>query len=108
MWTRENTKEWIFQIENRLEDFEYYLKQATDWCEYHGICNDAQIFMCCVMTLVWVNYMRGEKLTKNEVFEIMGFDHDMDNNDLYELAKEFQNIDHETLLYKVVRNFEID
>lgn len=108
MWTREDTKNWLFQIRHRLEDFEYYLKQTEDWCEYHGIINDAQLFMCYTMTIVWVNYMRGEKLTKRELFEILGFDQPEFSDDLYELGIEFQDLDHESLLYKVCRNFAED
>lgn len=108
MWTREDTKNWLFQIEHRLEDFEYYLQQTETWCEYHGIINDAQLFMCYTMTIVWVNYMRGEKLTKRELFEILGFDQPDYSDDLYELGEEFQNLDHENLLYKVCRNFAED
>ncbi len=108
MWSREDTKNWVFQIEHRLEDFEYYLKQTETWCEYHGILNEAQLFMCYTMTLVWVNYMRGEKLTKAELFEILGFEEYEFSNDLYELGEEFQNLDHESLLYKVCRNFAED
>ena len=105
MWSREDTKEWLIQIENRLEDFEYYLKQTTEWCEVHGIFNDAAVFMCCVMTLVWVSYQRNERLSKKEVFELLGFDQNSFNNDEYELGEEFQHLDHESLLYRVVRNF---
>lgn len=108
MWTREDTKNWVFQIQSRLEDFEYYLKLTESWCECHGIINDAQIFMCMTMTVVWVNFMRGEKLTKTELFEILGFEEHQYSNDLYELGQEFQNLDHETLLYKVCRNFAED
>lgn len=108
MWSRIDTKEWLIQIENRLEDFEYYLKQAEEWCELHGVINDAQLFMCYTMTIVWVNYMRGEKLSKRELFEILGFDQPEFSDDLYELGEEFQNLDHESLLYKVCRNFAED
>ena len=108
MWSRENTQEWLSQIENRLEDFEYYLHQTSEWCEVHGIWDDATIFMCCVMTIVWVSHMRGEQLTKNEVYELLGFDQHIDDNGLYELGKEFQDLDHESMLYKVVRDFSDD
>ena len=108
MWVREDTKNWLFQIQHRLEDFEYYLKQTETWCEYHGIFNDAQLFMCYTMTLIWVSYMRGEPLSKTEVFEMLGFDEHEYSNDVYELGIEFQNLDHESLLYKVCRNFAED
>jgi len=52
--------------------------------------------------------MRGEKLTKRELFEILGFDQPDYSDDLYELGEEFQNLDHENLLYKVCRNFAED
>ena len=105
MWSREHTKEWLIQIGTRLEDFEYYLNQTTDWCELHGIWNDAAVFMCCVMTLVWVSYQRNEPLSKSEVFEILGFDQNSFGNDMYELGVEFQDLDHEDLLYRVIKNF---
>jgi hypothetical protein len=52
--------------------------------------------------------MRGEKLTKTEVFEILGFEQPDFSNDLYELGIEFQDLDHESLLYKVCKNFAED
>lgn len=104
MWTRNDTKDWLFQIEHRLHDFEYYLKITEDWCEQHCIFNDAAIFMCCVMTLVWVSHMRGEQLTKNEVFEILGFEEHANDNSTFELSKDFENLDHEELLSKVIKD----
>lgn len=105
MWTREDTKNWLFQIQHRLSDFEYYLKETEDWCASRGIINDAQLFMCYTMTIVWVSFMRGEQLSKAEMFEILGFEDFEFSNDLYELGIEFQNCDHESLLYKVSRDF---
>lgn len=105
MWTREDTKDWLFQIQNRLSDFEYYLRRTEEWCELRGVFNDAQMFMCYTMTIVWVSYMRGEKLSKAETFEILGFEDFEFTNDLYELGSEFQDCDHESLLYKVCRDF---
>lgn len=107
MWSREDTKNWLFQVRNRLEDFDYYLKETESWCDNHGIVNDAQLFMCYTMTIVWVNHMRGEKLSKSELFEILGFEVEF-SDDLYELNSEFQNLDHTDLLYKVSKDFVKD
>jgi hypothetical protein len=33
IWSRDDTKEWVIQLEHRLEDIDYYLKKTVDWCE---------------------------------------------------------------------------
>jgi hypothetical protein len=104
MWTRNDTKDWLFQIEHRLYDFDYYLKETLTWCEDHYIYDDKSVFGCCLMTLVWVSHMRGEKLSKNETFEILGItDYPFDNS-IYELNENLQDLDHEDLLNNIVRN----
>ena len=108
MWTRDSTKDWLFHIQSRLTDFEFYLKETADWCETHAVFNDAAVFMCYVMTLIWVSHMREESLTKNEVFEILGFDQYEYDNSVYELGSEFYHLDHHSMLSKVVRDFSDD
>lgn len=104
MWTRNDTKDWLFQINHRLYDFDFYLKETIEWCEEHCISNDAAVFGCCVMTLVWVSYMRNEKLSKNEIYEILGFeDHIWDESEM-SLSNDLQNLDHKELLSKVIKD----
>lgn len=104
MWTRNDTKDWLFQIRHRLEDFDYYLQETVNWCEEHCIFNDAAVFGCCVMTLVWVAHMRDEKLTKNEIYEILGFeDHIWDESE-FQLSKDFYQLDYRELLSKVIKD----
>jgi hypothetical protein len=71
-WSREDTQHWIAQLENRLEDIDYYLHQTVEWCEERGVYNDQAVFACAVMTVIWVSHMRDEPLSKREVLEIVG------------------------------------
>jgi hypothetical protein len=71
-WTRDDTKHWVAQLENRIEDIEYYLGEATQWCEDNDIYSDATVFACMLMTVLWVSSQRGEILTKREAMEILG------------------------------------
>jgi hypothetical protein len=106
-WTRDDTKFWISQLENRIEDIAHYMKQTTDWCEEHDVYNDQQIFACMSMTVVWVSHMRGEKLSKREVFEILGIrDWDTITDDIeYSLSGEWEHYDLEELLEEVIDHF---
>lgn len=105
-WTRDRTQEWIGQLENRLEDIDYYLAQTIRWCEDNNIYDDQMVFACAVMTVVWVSHMRGEPLSKREALEIVGIsDADSVEDDEYCLGEQFHDYDHEELLAAVVSKF---
>lgn len=70
-WTRDDTREWIAQLENRLEDIEYYLTRTVDWCEQNGIWRDDKVFALCAMTVIWVSHMRNEPISRRELFELL-------------------------------------
>ncbi len=106
MWTRDQTKEWISQLENRLEDIDYYLNQTVSWCEDRGVYNDQAVFACAVITVIWVSHMRHEPLSKREVLEIVGVIDYYNAEDMtYELGEEFQNYELEELLEMVAENW---
>jgi hypothetical protein len=71
-WTRDDTKFWVSQLENRIEDIEYYLGETITWCENNDIYSDTTIFACMLMTVLWVSSQRGESLSKREAMEILG------------------------------------
>ena len=106
IWTRDRTQEWISQLENRLEDIDYYLHQTVEWCETNEIYDDQMVFACAVMTVVWVSHMRGEPLSKREALEIIGIsDADSVEDAEYCLSASFQDYDHDELLTAVVSRF---
>jgi uncharacterized protein (UPF0305 family) len=105
-WTRDCTQEWIVQLENRIEDIDYYLNQTVEWCETNDVYDDQIVFACAVMTVVWVSHMRGEPLSKREALEIVGIsDADSVEDQEYCLSDSFQDYDHEELLEAVVSRF---
>lgn len=105
-WTRDQTKDWVSQLENRIEDIDYYLLRTVEWCETNEIYDDQMVFTCAVMTVVWVSHMRGEPLSKREALEIVGIlDSDSVDDAEYTLGEPFQDYDHEELLEAVVSRF---
>ena len=70
VWSRDHTKYWIAQLENRIEDIDFYLRKTIEWCELHGVHEDHRVFVCSIMTVVWVSHMRGESVSKREAFEL--------------------------------------
>lgn len=105
MWTRTSTRDWIAQLELRIEDIQYYIERTVDWCGNNGVYDDESIFICLVMTVVWVVDMRQETITKAEVFEILGIKElEICEEATYELASQFQNLDHSEMLTKVLSN----
>jgi len=105
-WSRDDTKHWIAQLENRVEDIDYYLKQTVEWCEQHEIYSDEQVFVCAMMTVVWVSHMRGEPLSNREAFELLGIkDWDKIPDDEFQLGAKYKDYDLEDLLYSVARSF---
>jgi hypothetical protein len=104
-WTRDCTKEWFIQLENRIEDFDYYLYQAEQWCNEHDVYNESIIFACKILTMTWVSHMRDEILSKREVFEIIGVvDWYNVDDDIYELGPNFQGLELEEILEEVVNH----
>jgi hypothetical protein len=105
-WTRDQTREWIAHLENRLEDIDYYLNCTVEWCENHGVYNDQAVFACAVMTVIWVSHMRQEPLSKREVLELVGVsDYYNAADQEYQLNPEFQNYELEELLEVVADNW---
>jgi hypothetical protein len=105
-WTRDQTREWIAHLENRLEDIDYYLNRTVEWCENHGVYNDQAVFACAVMTVIWVSHMRQEPLSKREVLELVGVvDYYNAEDQEYQLNPEFQNYELEELLEVVADNW---
>jgi hypothetical protein len=71
-WSRSDTKHWVAQLENRIEDIEYYLGETIDWCERNDIYREDAVFSCMLMTVLWVSTQRGEPLSKREAMELLG------------------------------------
>ena len=106
MWTRKDTREWITHLESRLEDIEYYLRKTVEWCDENAIYEERTIFACSVMTAVWVSHVRGEPISKQELFEIMGVKDWADAEDcLFEFNSDFEDLEHEELLEMVANSF---
>lgn len=98
-WTRDDTRFWISQLEHRLEDIDYYLKETIEWCENNDIYDDRQVFILSFLTVIWVSHMRDEPISYVELLEILGIPEMVTGEDkIYELCPEFLNITHEELL----------
>jgi len=105
-WTRQDTQYWIAQLENRIEDIDYYLQKTIQWCEDEGVYDNKVVFACSLMTAVWVSYMRDEPISKQELFEILGVSDWYTADDaIYEFNSKYADLDHEDLLQLVVRSF---
>ena len=106
IWTRNKTKEWIAQLEHRIEDIEFYLKKTTQWCEENEVYDERLIFACLIMTASWVSYMRQEPLSKQEIFEILGIEGwDTIEDGTFEFNGEYDYLEHEELLQMIVGSF---
>jgi hypothetical protein len=105
-WRREDTKDWIAQMENRVEDHDYYIEQTMQWLDNREIHDQDIMYGCLIMTVIWVSYMRNEQITQKEVFEILGLKNwDQGTDNYYDLGKELQDLDHEQLLEKIASRF---
>ena len=105
-WSRSDTKQWILQLENRIEDIEYYLKRTAEWCDQNEVYDERLIFACLVMTASWVSYMRQEPLSKKEIFEILGVKGwDSIEDAIFEFNGDYENFEHEDLLQMIVDSF---
>lgn len=106
-WSRNDTKEWIVQLEHRIDDIEYYLDRTLKWCEEYGVDDERVIFLCSFLTCVWVSTMRGEPITFIELMEILGVEGlHQDEEKIYELSGTWAELDHIELLEKALEKFQ--
>ena len=98
-WSRDNTKDWIHQIENRIEDFQYYIDRTLQWCEDQEICSEKTIITLTFMTCIWVATMREESISFCELMELLELPVDDTMEDkVYELDEKYKHLDHDELL----------
>lgn len=106
VWNRQSTRNWIAQLEHRIDDIEYYLRQTISWCEQNEVYDDRTVFACTVMTAVWVSHLRNEPISKRELFEILGIEGwDQIDDAIYEFNDAYSYYEHEELLEMVTRSF---
>ena len=104
-WTRQDTRNWISQLERRMADIKYYLDQTLDWCEDNDICDDRYIFILSFMTCIWVCNMRSESIAYSEILDILGVKHsEIVEDKTYDLGSNFEGLDHEELLVAVLKS----
>ena len=104
-WSLDDTRDWIAQVENRVEDIDYYLRQTVAWCERHNVLDDNRVFMCSFLTIVWVSHQRSEQVSYREMMEILGLGHlEIEDDKIYDLGAQFANMEHEDMLQLVAGN----
>lgn len=108
-WTRDDTREWIIQLEHRIEDIDYYLQKTAEWCDEYGIDDDRVVFMCNFLTCIWVSHMRDEPITYLELMEMLGVDEwESTEEKIYELDERWGELDHHEFLEQIVAKMERD
>jgi hypothetical protein len=108
-WSRNDTKEWIAQLEHRIEDIDYYLDRTVAWCEEYGIYDNKVVFMCSFLTCIWVSHMRDEPITFTELMEMLGVkEWEGGEEKIYELDDRWAVLDHHEFLEQVVEKFNED
>lgn len=105
-WSKDDTKHWVSQLENRIDDIEYYLRRTVEWCEQNDVDSDKTVFLCSVMTLTWVCHLRGEEISRREIFEILGIENWNSIEDaVLEFNSKYEQMQLEELLELVVNSF---
>jgi hypothetical protein len=103
-WNRDSTKEWITQLENRLEDLDYYLNRTVEWAENNGLTDQESIFSLGFVTVLWVCYMRSEEVSRQEIYELLGIEDWQEAEDhVMELGDQLSDLDYEDMLNLVAK-----
>ncbi len=98
-WDRNSTKAWIVQLENRLEDLDYYLNRTVQWCENNGIWDNEKVFSLGFVTVLWVCHMRSEEVSRQEIYELLGIEDWQEAEDcVVELGNQLSVLDYEEML----------
>lgn len=106
-WSREDTKAWVAQLEDRIEDIAHYIDKTVHWCEEYYVDNDKVIFMCCFLTAIWVSQLRDEPISYIELMEMLGIKDIPDSDEkFYELDERYIGLTHTELLAMAVQTFD--
>ncbi len=98
-WSRDDTKHWISQLENRIEDIDYYLNRTVDWCENNGVWDNEKVFALTFVTVLWVANMRMEPVSRQDIYEMLGIEQPQDIEDcVVELGDKLGCLDWEEML----------
>ena len=104
-WSRTDTQDWLNQVTNRIEDIDYYLGRTVEYCEANGIWDDIKVFSISFIVVIWVCHMRGEEVTRQEILEILGFEHWQNAEDgIMSIGKHLVDKDFEEIL-QIVSEF---
>ena len=109
-WERDNTRDWIAQLSNRLEDVEYYKAQTLLWCKENDVVSETLITKCIIATCIWVSNMRLESISLGEIYDFLGIPEEIylsqesnrDMNDVIEFSEELTTVDLEIILKGIV------
>lgn len=103
-WSRDDTKDWIMQIELRLEDIHFYLTQTAAYCDHYQILDNSEVLTLSIMTCIWVASMRAEQITLSEVIDILNLDMEIQSDKTYDMGKDMKDLDFEEMLDLVRKN----
>jgi hypothetical protein len=106
IWTRNNTRDWIEQIKNRIEDFNYYVKLCYKWCDDNYVYDQGKIFTCAFATCIWVSHQRNERISYLELLEILNKDYALIGTDKeYKLSPKYATLDYEKMLEMIIKDY---
>ncbi len=70
-WTIDDTRLWIHEVCLKLEAYNYWLSEMTEWCSVRDIEDDKTVFVMSMLTILWVSYKLGEPISRYQIFEIL-------------------------------------
>lgn len=106
-WTRNQTKDWIQQIQSRITDIDHYLKKTIEFCELNEVYDNKTVLVLSMMTVIWVSHMRSEYVSYNEMAELLGIENvAIPNDQIYDLGIKFSKLDHEEMLEILLRTID--
>ena len=108
-WTRENTQVWIHQLENRVDDIQYYINETLYWCDERFVVEEQPLAACLMITILWVCNMRQESVSRREVMELLGISQWDEFEDFeYFLDDRFNDMELNDVLEEVLEKFRDD
>jgi len=105
-WTRKDTQIWINQLENRIEDINFYVNHTLHWCDEHYVTDEQPLTACIMVTILWVCMMREETISRREVMELLGIGNWDEVEDFeYMLDDRFKDMELDDVLDEVLEKF---
>jgi hypothetical protein len=106
-WTREDTREYIQNLEEEIEIYLTYKLRVESYLESKGYFADNTVLYvkCYILAFAWISHHLDRELSIRMIYDLIGIENDVDPNQGLVLAENFLVLDFNELMDLVIQDY---